>query len=233
MFNALARKQFQAHLDKIGLIETQQPVVHTFHSFSFHIITEMVKRGYLPPNTRFWLGNKTELIWLTVKRAINNLEKDKRLPPDAVDPEEAMSTIGLWKSALIPPERAGSQTSPYLPLVYREFEKLRLASFALTFDDFIPLAVDILENDSHAYHRWCKDLRFIIVDEYQDVNYGQQRLIELLAGENADVMVVGDDDQTIYEWRGARPTLCLADHIQRIRNAKNQDCLWFTNPSSA
>lgn len=72
MFNALARKQFQAHLDKIGLIETQQPVVHTFHSFNFHVINEMVKRDYLPPNTRFWLGDKDELIWLTVKRAINN-----------------------------------------------------------------------------------------------------------------------------------------------------------------
>ncbi len=59
MFNALARQQFSTHLEKISLSETQQPTVHTFHSFSFHIITEMVKRGYLPPNTRFWLGCNT------------------------------------------------------------------------------------------------------------------------------------------------------------------------------
>ena len=90
MFNALARKQFSAHLEKIGLNETQQPTVHTFHSFSFHVINEMVKRGYLPPNTRFWLGDMTELIWLTVKRSISQLEKEKRLPPDAVDPEDAL-----------------------------------------------------------------------------------------------------------------------------------------------
>ena len=51
----------------------------------------------------------------------------------------------------------------------------------------------------------------MIVDEYQDVNFGQQRLIELLAGSQADVMVVGDDDQTIYEWRGARPNYILHD----------------------
>ena len=74
MFNALARKQFTAHLEKIGLAQTQMPSVHTFHSFSFHVINEMIKRGYLPPNTQFWLGDKSELIWLTVKRAINNLE---------------------------------------------------------------------------------------------------------------------------------------------------------------
>jgi len=211
MFNSQARKQFSAHLDKIGLSETQQPLVHTFHSFSFHVINEMIKRGYLPPNTRFWLGDKTELIWLTVKRAITKLEKDKHLPPDAVDPEDALNTIGLWKSTLIPPERAGSHSSPYLPLVYTEFEKQRLAAFALTFDDFIPLAVDILESDAHAHQRWCGDLRFVIVDEYQDVNFGQQRLIELLVGDNADVMVVGDDDQTIYEWRGARPSYISKD----------------------
>ena len=93
---------------------------HTSTRGSFHFITEMVKRGYLPPNTRFWLGDRTEFIWLTVKRAINQLEKDKRLPPDAVDPGDALSTIGLWKSALIPPDRAGSHSSPYLPDVARE-----------------------------------------------------------------------------------------------------------------
>ena len=91
MFNTLARKQFSTHLEKIGLSETQQPTVHTFHSFSFHIITEMVKLGYLPPNTRFWLEDMTGLIWLTVKRAINQLEKDKHLPPGAIDPEDALT----------------------------------------------------------------------------------------------------------------------------------------------
>jgi len=214
MFNALARKQFTSHLDKLDVRQTQQPVVHTFHSFSFQIINEMVKRGYLPINTQFWLGNKTELVWLNIKRAITNLERKKRIQPDSIDPEDAMNTIGLWKSCLIPPDRAGSHTSPKLPLVYGEFEKLRSASFALTFDDFIPLAIQILESDPHAYRQWCGELHTIIVDEYQDVNYGQQRLIELLAGEQADVMVVGDDDQTIYEWRGARPNYIITDFAQ-------------------
>jgi DNA helicase-2/ATP-dependent DNA helicase PcrA len=219
MFNALARKQFTAHLDKIGLAQTQQPVVHTFHSFSFHVINEMVKRGYLPPNTQFWLGNKAELVWLHVKKAITNLEKARKLPPDAVDPQDALNTIGLWKSCLIPPERAGSHNSPHLPLVYAAFEKLRLGAFALTFDDFIPLAIQILESDPHASQRWCNGLQTIIVDEYQDVNCGQQRLIELLAGSQADVMVVGDDDQTIYEWRGARPNYII-DDFAHIFDAK-------------
>ena len=219
MFNALARKQFTRHLNKIGLPETHQPVVHTFHSFSFHLINQMIKEGMLPPNTRYWLADKTELIWLTVKRAINNLEKRKRIPTDAVDPETALNTIGLWKSSLIPPERAGSLSFSYLPLVYEQFEHLRLEKAALTFDDFIPKAIDILEGNSAVYNRWCQDIQHLIVDEYQDINYGQQRLIELLASDRADVMVVGDDDQTIYEWRGARPNYIIQD-FARVFNGK-------------
>jgi len=211
MFNALARKQFNAHLDKVGLPANLQPTVHTFHSFSFQLINQMVKTGMLPASTQYWLADKTELIWLTVKRAITALEKAKRVPPETIDPEEALNAIGLWKGSLIPPERAGSYTSPYLPLVYAEFETLRQAESALTFDDFIPMAVSILSNNPTIQQQYRRELRHLIIDEYQDINYGQQSLIELLAGEQADVMVVGDDDQTIYEWRGARPNYILRD----------------------
>jgi hypothetical protein len=69
---------------------------------------------------------KPPLIWLTVKRAINKLEKENHLPPDSVDPEEALSSISLWKSAMIPPDRAGPHASLNLPLGYREFKKFRL-----------------------------------------------------------------------------------------------------------
>ena len=218
MFNTLARKQFTSHLHRVGLPETLQPVVHTFHSFSFHIINQMVKSGVLPTSTQYWLGDKSELIWLTVKRAITSLERSKQIPTEAVDPEEALSHISLWKGSLIPPERAGSYTSPHLPLVYAEFEDLRKVENALTFDDFIPLAIHLLEGNEYLRQRWCYDLQHLIVDEYQDINYGQQRLIELLAGNDADVMVVGDDDQTIYEWRGARPSYILQDFAKVFSN---------------
>ena len=211
MFNSLARKQFSSHLDNIGLSKAQQPTVHTFHSFSFQVIHEAVKKGILPSNTQYWLADKTELIWLTVKRAITELEKTKRIPLETVDPEEALSTIGLWKSSLIPPNRAGSYASTYLPLVYRQFEYLRQAESALTFDDFIPLAIELLENNPSLYERYCHNLKHLIIDEYQDINFGQQRLIEILASEQVDIMVVGDDDQTIYEWRGARPNYIIHD----------------------
>lgn len=70
MFNTLARKQFTAHFYKVGLAEARQPVVHTFHSFSFHLINQTIKNGMMPASTQYWLADKAELIWLTVNRAI-------------------------------------------------------------------------------------------------------------------------------------------------------------------
>jgi len=81
----------------------------------------------------------------------------------------------------------------------------------LTYDDFIPITVGFLEGNPNLRSQYSDGLLHVIVDEYQDVNYGQQRLVELLAGKRADVMVVGDDDQTIYEWRGARPTYIIRE----------------------
>ncbi len=219
MFNRLARQQFQHHLDRIRLRDVLQPEVHTFHSFSFKVINTMIRIGVLPGLTQFWSGEKEEVIWLTAKRAINNLERKTIIPEDTVETEDALNAISLWKGALLPPERAGSHSSPYLPLVFAEFERMRLERCALTFDDFVPLAIDYLETNDSARHQWCGPVDHLIIDEYQDVNHGQQRLLELLSGGEADVMAVGDDDQTIYEWRGARPNYIVRD-FEKVFNHK-------------
>jgi len=226
MFNALAREQFHKHLVRVGLQDILQPEVHTFHSFSYKVIQTMTRNGVLPELIQYWLGDKQELIWLTVKRAITNLEKARRIPPASADPETALNAIGLWKGALLPPERAGSRNSTSLPLVYAEYERLRRQKGALTFDDFIPMALELLEGNPVAYQRWCQGVQYVIVDEYQDINFGQQTLIEVLAGDDADVMVVGDDDQTIYEWRGARPNYIIQDFPKVFDNKPAHDyCL--------
>jgi DNA helicase-2/ATP-dependent DNA helicase PcrA len=219
MFNALARRQFRAHLSALGLPEELQPEVDTFHSHSYRVIRKLTRKGFLPELTQYWLGDRQELVWLTVKRAITNLERKNRIRPGTVDPERALNAIGLWKGALLPPSRAGAQRFPELQLVYEEFERLRLEKAALTFDDFVPLALELLR-EQPALVRGCTHL---FMDEYQDINYGQQCLIELVAGEHADVMVVGDDDQTIYEWRGARPNYILEDFPEVFKDNPTRD----------
>lgn len=223
MFNRLARVQFQERLADLGIPNSHRPPVDTFHSFAYRLIQDVMNAGLLPASTDFWLGGRGEQVWLYVNIAISNLERSKAIPPGHVDPDEAMQAISLWKGSLIPPSRAGYRGSRYLPLVYAEFEKLRLRKNALTFDDFIPMAVGILEHERSVNQEWCNRADHLIVDEYQDVNYGQQRLIELLAGRRADVMMVGDDDQTIYEWRGARPTYIIREFQTVFANKPHTD----------
>lgn len=225
MFNALARRQFKANLNEVGIPEHLQPQVHTFHSFSYQFIQAMLLRGVMPGTIDLWVDDKAELGRIYVHRAIEQLVFKGTIPPDSVDPDDALEAIGLWKGSLIPPvpARAGYRGSPHIPLVYEQFEQMRVKEGAITFDDFIPMTVAILESVNEVRREWCGTCDFIIVDEYQDVNYGQQRLIELLAGTRADVMVVGDDDQTIYEWRGARPSYILREFQTVFNNKPHND----------
>jgi DNA helicase II / ATP-dependent DNA helicase PcrA len=219
MFNREARTQFEQKLSEVGIPRNQHPPVHTFHSFSYQLLSDSNQKGMSPKLSDNWFGDREELVRIHIHRAIRTLIGQKQPPMvDNLDPEEAMTAISLWKGSLLPPERAGYRGSESYPLVYREFERFRLEKGALTYDDFVPLAVGLLENDPSTQQKWLGRTEFLIIDEYQDVNYGQQRLIELLAGKQADVMVVGDDDQTIYEWRGARPSYILRQFVATFSN---------------
>ena len=76
---------------------------------------------------------------------------------------------------------------------------------ALDFDDLISLPVLLLRNNQDVRERWQMKLRYLLVDEYQDTNTSQYELVKLLVGERGRLTVVGDDDQSIYSWRGAKP----------------------------
>jgi len=219
MFNTYARRQFRERLDAVGLADDRRPEIHTYHSFSYQIIRAMMRLGVLPEMVRFWIGEKEPLVNLNMQRAIRKLTSNGSIWRRDVQLEECLQVIGMWKGALLPPDRAGCSTYPILSDVYAEFERLRIERVAVTFDDFIPLSVDILKAIPQANERWVQSCQQVIVDEYQDVNFAQQKLIEVLASAGADVMAVGDDDQTIYEWRGARPNYLLQD-FSRVFNNK-------------
>ena len=206
-FNRLASKQFIDKLVNLGIRGKSAPFVSTFHSFAYQFVLMAMRNGLIPEG-EFWLGQSEEKSRQMVLRIIKDLVKKKKVPEGHIDVEVALEAIGLWKGALIPPGRAGHRSDPYLPLVYRDFEAQRKASRAYTFDDFVPLVIEMLRTNERLSQQWCGRLSYLIVDEYQDVNFGQQTLLEFL-GKGAEVMVVGDDDQTIYEWRGARPEYIL------------------------
>ena len=199
-------------MTEIGVGEGRQPPVNTFHSYAYGLIS--------PQGFRQWFGDTEELAHLMLVKAVSQVCRDMDLDEDDLDVDEAKQSIGLWKGALIPPSRAGyaGVNGDAYVAVYKEFEKGRLESNAITFDDFVPLAVDMLANNYRLWQAKSRSLRYIIVDEYQDVNLGQQKLIECLARGGADLMVVGDDDQTIYEWRGARSDYILGEFQSTFTN---------------
>jgi DNA helicase-2/ATP-dependent DNA helicase PcrA len=222
MFNVRARQQFEDKLAE-ALPPHQRPKAMTFHSFAYSQIQRAIGYGLLPASSDFWVDDREEMVRRTVHAAINDLVRQGVIEPQSVDPEQALESIGLWKGSLIPHERAGHRTNGRLPLVYREFERLRTHKNAITYDDFVPLAVDLLDLEEVMARGVINHYDVVIVDEYQDVNYGQQRLIELIAGARADIMVVGDDDQTIYEWRGARPDYIIRDFPRVFSNKPTID----------
>jgi DNA helicase-2/ATP-dependent DNA helicase PcrA len=217
MFNRNIKLEFQERLNRPGEgVPGMAQRVNTFHSLASIIRRYAENNGY--DNSRWipWdmdeepgINLSTEKISIILLNLIKALEKTCEIPLNSVGAEEAEDAIRAWKNALIKPEHAGHRDNPALVKVYRAFEKYRLDNSGLTFDDFVPMAVSYLESFTLVNQRYCSGLRYIFVDEYQDVNYAQQRLIELLAGKQADVMVIGDDDQTLYEWRGARPDYIL------------------------
>jgi ATP-dependent DNA helicase Rep len=115
--------------------------------------------------------------------------------------------ISLWKNALLGPEEALAQAEGDLAAgaarVYTEYERTLKAYQAVDFDDLIRLPVKLLEENEEVAQRWRSRTRHLLVDEYQDTNRCQNKLMRLLTGPMAAFTAVGDDDQSIYAWRGA------------------------------
>lgn len=117
--------------------------------------------------------------------------------------------ISNWKSALVSPEqlqgRAESAGEELWALVYRRYCEALSAYNAVDFDDLIRLPATLFAEHPQVLERWQQRIRYLLVDEYQDTNTSQYELVKLLMGDRATLTVVGDDDQSIYAWRGARP----------------------------
>jgi ATP-dependent DNA helicase Rep len=115
--------------------------------------------------------------------------------------------VSLWKNALVAPaqalRQAGDEAAQNAARAYHSYNETLRAYQAVDFDDLIGLPVELLARDEHAQARWRSRLHYLLVDEYQDTNQAQYRLLRLLTEPLARFTVVGDDDQAIYAWRGA------------------------------
>ncbi|MFP4155602.1 MAG: UvrD-helicase domain-containing protein [Halothiobacillaceae bacterium] len=146
---------------------------------------------------------------------------------NALDLKQARNRISLWKNDFVTPEHAEA-ADPEDPLnleiagLYKEYERQLRACNALDFDDLIVHPVRLLHSDPEALERWQNRVRYLLVDEYQDTNTTQYELVRLLVGVQGRLTAVGDDHQSVYAWRGARPEnlMRLQQDFPRLRLIK-------------
>jgi DNA helicase II / ATP-dependent DNA helicase PcrA len=172
----------------------------TFHAACGRILRREAPRlGY---KTNFTIYDQADQVRLT-KQCLEELDRDpKRFVPGGIHAQ-----ISSAKNQLVGPDEYLSRVSSFYDQtvadVYALYQKRLHVSNAVDFDDLLMLTVEVLERFPEALSRWQKAFRYILVDEYQDTNHAQYRLLQLLAGKHRNLMVVGDPDQSIYAFRGA------------------------------
>jgi DNA helicase II / ATP-dependent DNA helicase PcrA len=174
--------------------------VMTFHAACGRILRREAPRlGY---RSNFTIYDQADQVRL-VKQCLEELDRDpKRFVPRGIHAQ-----ISNAKNQLISPEEYKSRVASFYDQtvadVYELYQRRLLASNAADFDDLIMLTVEVLDRFPEARKKWQKAFRYVLVDEYQDTNHAQYRLLQLLAGEHKNVFAVGDPDQSIYAFRGA------------------------------
>lgn len=134
---------------------------------------------------------------------------EKQLDGDKDLLRQLLSCISNWKNDMLTPEqakaRAQGEQQQLFAFCFDMYQKQMKAYNALDFDDLILMPVLLLRNHEDVRQRWQNRIRYLLVDEYQDTNTSQYELVKLIVGERGRLTVVGDDDQSIYSWRGAKP----------------------------
>jgi DNA helicase-2/ATP-dependent DNA helicase PcrA len=210
MFNKSARDSFAQSMQNRLSSAGQLPDVRTFHSLGMRLVQSFTKRGALPAYSLVTEEYVQEKLARQVANEMYRLEqkKDGWLAGDEV--EEFLSFIDRVKSTVTGAAEVFkklklSSRYSYFIKAYELFEKVRKQRKMRFYADLIHEPLMAMRADSELA-AWVTDrVEHIIVDEYQDINEAQQQLLKILAGNRAKVMVVGDVDQCIYEWRGARP----------------------------
>ncbi|ROT46851.1 ATP-dependent DNA helicase Rep [Pusillimonas sp. NJUB218] len=170
--------------------------VSTFHSLGVRFLREEAQHVGL--KSQFSIFDSTDALAI-IQELLATTDKARL--------KAVQQTISLWKNALVEPDQAEKiATTPSdieAVRVYRSYNATLEAYQAVDFDDLIRLPARLLESNAEVRQRWQARVQYLLVDEYQDTNECQYRLVRMLTGDRAMFTAVGDDDQAIYAWRGA------------------------------
>jgi DNA helicase II / ATP-dependent DNA helicase PcrA len=201
-FTNKAAEEMRQRIERLLGASSQEIWVSTFHAACARILRRDIE--HLGVYTRSFVifdsGDQSGLI----KECLRELN----ISPDRFAPQAIAGRISRLKNQLISAAQfaTGAQNFGFeeqVRRVYQLYEKKKLEQNALDFDDLLMQTVQLYEGVPEVLQNYQRKFRYILVDEYQDTNHAQYRIIRLLASEHRNLCVVGDDDQSIYGWRGA------------------------------
>src|SRR6201996_7079400 len=205
-FTNKAASEMAERVEKIlGHSSLAKPLLSTFHSFCVRVLRrdiEALRVNNSGLNRNFAIYDETDQ-QAVVKTALKRLAIDDK----QLKPRVALGRISWAKNHMIDPQEYFlASTNPMEEKIAHIFEIYRKELFkanALDFDDLLLETVRLLKSSGETRERYNRRYKYLLIDEYQDTNRPQYELMKLLAGPEANVCVVGDEDQSIYSWRGA------------------------------
>ncbi|QJD29883.1 DNA helicase Rep [Methylococcus geothermalis] len=209
-FTNKAAREMKSRVGKLADDQSLRGLtVSTFHALGLEIIRREHKSLELKAAISIFDEQDRQALLRELVR-----HGDHRFDPEQVDAYAAR--ISRWKNRFVTPDRAGMLAEPgaaETAVLYEAYMRHMKAYNAVDFDDLILLPVMLFQQHADVLDEWRNQIRYLLVDEYQDTNQTQYELIKLLTGSLGKFTVVGDDDQSIYAWRGAQP-----ENLAQLRN---------------
>ena len=199
-FTNKAAREMAARVESLVGGSLRGGFVGTFHRFALQLLRNHAREAGLPE--RFAVADEDEQ-----RQVLDRVLKKLEIPSTRLTPRTARSRISAAKNALIGPKdlesRARGDAERLIAEVYAAYQDELRSSSAVDFDDMLLGAVSLLERHDAVRKSLASRFRWLLVDEYQDTNLAQARLVRLLGGKAPNLTAVGDEDQSIYRWRGA------------------------------
>lgn len=199
-FTNKAAEEMQERLESLIGPAASQAFMGTFHSLCVRLLRiEVEHSGYQPG---FQIFDQTDQL-----AVVRECLKELNLDPKRVAPKQVLGAISKAKDELITPEEYPASGGDYweqtVAKVYTKYQEKLQRNNALDFDDLIMVTVRMFKQNPEVLAKWQNRFDYILVDEYQDTNQAQYVLVQLLAERSGNICVVGDEDQSIYAFRGA------------------------------
>lgn len=222
MYNRSAKLDFEEKLQRL-LPRQVLPEIRTFHSLGLKIYQRLVQDGHLPSYQEKLLGSgeMEAVVWQLLQQQADAITRQDILAQRKKWVEPALNFIDLVKAGLNTPEQVAkainlpAECAFFVP-VFKQFEKWRKERQRISFADMLYDPVLFLQQNPAVAQKFGGHMQWILVDEYQDINAIQQQLLDIIYAGRGQMMVIGDPDQTIYEFRGSRPEYIVKDFDQRM-----------------